>query len=115
EPYVVDTLTLPMKNPYRAWMRVGGFDFLPDGRAALSTWSGDVWICSGIDEKLEKLTWRRYASGLFHALGLAVVDGKIYTLGRDQITRLHDLNDDGEADYYECFNNDVTITQNFHE
>jgi hypothetical protein len=94
---------------------VGGFDFLPDGSAAISTWSGDVWICTGIDDNLEKLTWRRYASGLFHALGLKVVDGKIYTHGRDQLTRLHDFNNDGEADFYECFNNDVTITPNFHE
>jgi glucose/arabinose dehydrogenase len=113
--YVLDTLTLPDENPYKSWMRVGGFDFLPDGRAALSTWSGDVWLCSGIDDRLEKLTWKRYAAGLFHALGMTVRDGKIYVLGRDQITRLHDVNNDGEADYYECFNNDVTITQNFHE
>lgn len=113
--YVVDSLTLPEDNPYRSWMRVGGFDFLPQGKAALCTWSGDVWICSGIDDQLQKLTWRRYAAGLFHALGLVVKEGKIYVLGRDQITRLHDLNDDGEADFYECFNNDVMITENFHE
>jgi glucose/arabinose dehydrogenase len=34
--------------------------------------------------------WRRYASGLHQALGLKVVDDKVYVLGRDQITRLHD-------------------------
>jgi hypothetical protein len=115
DAYVLDELTLPENNPYKSWIRVGGFDFLPSGRASLSTWSGDVWICSGIDESLQKLTWKRYATGLFHALGLKVVDGQVYTLGRDQITRLHDLNNDGEADFYECFNNDVFITQNFHE
>src|SRR5262249_10065225 len=27
----------------------------------------------------------------------------IYVLGRDQITRLVDINGDGEADFYECF------------
>jgi len=32
-----------------------------------------------------------------------VVDGKIYILGRDQITILHDFNGDGEADFYENF------------
>lgn len=113
--YVLDSITLPEDNPYKSWIRVGGFDFLPNGQAAISTWSGDVWVCSGIDDKLEKLTWRRYATGLFHALGLKVVDGQIFTHGRDQLTRLHDLNNDGEADFYECFNNDVTITPNFHE
>lgn len=113
--YVVDTLTVPEDNPYKAWMRFGGLDFLADGKAAISTWSGDVWIVSGIDDKLEKLTWKRFATGLFQPLGLKVVDGKIYTLGREGITRLHDLNGDGEADFYESFNNDVHTTPGFHE
>ena len=113
--YTVDSLTPPFQNPYKSWMRFGGIDFFSDGRAAISTWSGDVWIVSGIDDKLENLTWKRYAAGLFHALGLKIVDDKVYVLGRDQITRLHDTNGDGEADFYECFNNDAMITTNFHE
>jgi hypothetical protein len=116
EPYTVDTLTVPFDNPYKSWMRIGGFDFFKDGkRAAVSTWSGDVWIVSGIDSKLEKLEWKRYATGLFQALGLKIVDEKIYVLGRDQITRLADLNGDNEADWYENFNNDVQVTPGFHE
>jgi hypothetical protein len=115
-PYTVDTLTVPFDNPYKAWMRLGSFDFFKDGkRAAVSTWSGDVWIVSGIDDSLKNLEWKRYATGLFQALGLKIVDEKIYVLGRDQITRLHDLNDDHEADWYECFNNDVQVTPGFHE
>ncbi len=34
---------------------------------------------------------------------------------RDQLTKLHDLNGDGEIDYYECFNNDHQVTEHFHE
>lgn len=114
--YVVDTLTAPTNNPWNAWIRFTGLDFFPDGkRAALCTWSGDVWIVSGLDDKLEKLTWRRFASGLHQPLGLKIVDGKIYTTCRDQITRLHDLNNDGEADFYENFNNDCIVTPNYHE
>ncbi len=113
--YAVDSLTPPFKNSYKSWLRFGGIDFFADGRAAISTWSGDVWVVSGIDDKLEKLTWKRYAAGLFHALGLKIVDDQVYVLGRDQITRLHDLNGDGEADFYECFNNEAMITTNFHE
>jgi hypothetical protein len=97
-------------------MRIGGFDFFADGtRAALCTWSGDVWIVSGIDDKLPRLEWRRIATGLFQPLGLKIVDDEIYVLGRDQITRLHDFNGDGEADFYENFNNDCEVTANFHE
>jgi len=114
-PYVVDTLTAPEQNPYKSWMRFTGLDFFADGRAALCTWSGDVWIVSGIDDSLETLTWKRFAAGIGQPMGLKIVDGVIYTTARDQITRLHDLNGDGEADYYECFNNDIKLTTNFHE
>ena len=114
--YVVDTITPPFQNPWNSWIRFGGFDFFPDGKsAALCTWSGDVWVVSGIDDKLEKLTWKRYAAGLFQPLGLKIVDGKVYVHGRDRITRLHDLNNDGEADFYESFNNDLMVTPGFHE
>jgi glucose/arabinose dehydrogenase len=115
DAYVIDSLTPPFKNPYDSWIRFGGFDFFGDGRAAVSTWSGDVWTVSGIDEKLDKLVWKRYAAGIFQALGLKIVGDQVYTLGRDGITRLHDLNGDGEADFYECFNNDFLVTANFHE
>lgn len=114
-PYVVDTLTEPARNPWNAKMFFGGFDFFPDGRAAICTFHGDVWIVSGIDDSLENLEWRRFATGMFQPLGLKIVDDRIYVLGRDQITRLHDLNHDGEADYYENFNNDAVVTSNYHE
>ncbi len=115
-PYVVDTITSPEKNPYDAWLRFSGFDFFPDGKsAAICTWNGDVWVVKGIDDKLDHLTWQRYATGLFQSLGLKIVNGEVYVLGRDQITRLHDLNGDGEADFYENFNNDCQISSGFHE
>ncbi|MEZ5965143.1 MAG: DUF6797 domain-containing protein [Planctomycetota bacterium] len=114
--YVVDDIPVPFDNPYGSWMRLGGFDFFADGtRAALSTWNGDVWVVSGIDDKLDAVTWKRFASGLFDPLGLRIVDDLIYVHGRDGITRLRDLDGDGEADSYECFNHDVLITEGFHE
>ena len=115
KPYIVDTIEVPEENPWSAWMRFGGIDFFSDGRAALCTLSGDVWVVSGIDEKLESVSWKRFAAGLFQPLGLRIVDDQLYVLGRDQITRLHDLNNDGEADFYENFNNDCIVTSSFHE
>ncbi len=115
-PYVVDTLTAPEENPFHSWLRFGGMDFFKGGtKAALSTWSGDVWVVSGIDGTLEKLTWKRVAAGLFQPLGLRIVDDQIYVLGRDGITRLTDLNGDGETDFYDAFNHDVAVTTGFHE
>ena len=114
-PYVVDNIAPPVPNPWNANTFIGGFDFFPDGRAAVCTFHGDVWIVSGIDAKLDKLTWRRYATGMFQPLGVKVVGGKVFVTCRDQITRLHDLNNDGEADFYENFNNETVVTPNYHE
>lgn len=111
-PYVVDRLAEPAKNPWKADTLFGGFDFFADGRAAICTEQGEVWVVSGIDDKLEKLSWRRFASGLFQPLGLRIVHDEVYVLGRDQITRLRDLNGDGEADLYENIYNDTIISSN---
>ena len=113
--YVVDTLTPPFDNPWKAMLFFGGHDFFSNGDAAICSVYGDVWIVGGIDDKLERITWRRFATGLFQPLGLRIVEDRIYVLGRDQITRLHDLNGDGEADYYENFNNDCQVTPHSHE
>ena len=115
QPYASDEIPLPEDNPYKSWLRPGGHDFLPDGTCVVANISGDVWLVSGLDEKLEHVKWKRFATGLFQPLGCKVVDGQIYVLGRDQITRLHDLNNDGEADYYENFNNACVVTENYHE
>jgi hypothetical protein len=114
-PYVVDDIGLPTDNPWHASVRFGGLDFFPDGRAALCTWDGDVWIVSGLDAKLDKVRWKRFAAGLQQPLGLKIIKGVIHTAGRDQVTRLHDLNGDGEADFYENFNNDAGLTLQRHE
>ena len=114
--YVQDVITPPVPNPWNRRVRFGGMDFFADGkRAALSTWDGDVWVVSGIDDKLDKLTWKRFASGGFETLGLKIVDDVIYTSGRDQITRYRDLDGDGSADVYETFNDDITSSPGFHE
>jgi hypothetical protein len=105
-PYVIDTLTVPYNNPYKALMFLSGIDFLPNGDLAVCTAHGDVWLVQGVDDKLERLTWKRFATGLYQPLGLKVVDGVIHVLERGQLTRLHDTNGDGEADFYECLNGD---------
>jgi hypothetical protein len=113
-PFAVDTITVPESNPWRSWMRLTAFDFFSDGRAAVTTWNGDVWIVSGIDEQLKNVKWKRFAAGLFDPLGLKIVRDEIYVLERHQITRLHDLNNDGEADYFENFNNDAGVSPSYH-
>jgi hypothetical protein len=105
-PFAIDTLTVPYDNSYKALMFCSGLDIMPNGDLAICTAHGDVWLVKGANDKLDKLTWKRFATGLYQPLGLKVVDGKIHVLERGQLTRLHDTNGDGEADFYECVNND---------
>jgi hypothetical protein len=115
EGFAVDTLTPPFANPYKALLFFGGHDFFSNGDAAICTMHGDVWRVSGIDAELKKLTWKRYATGMFHPLGLKVVDDQVYITCRDQLTRLHDFNGDNEADFYEAFNHEIEIGKHVHE
>lgn len=113
-PYAVDTVTLPELNPWNSWMRISALDFFGDGRCAVCTLSGDVWIVSGLDASLGQLNWKRFATGLYEPLGLRIVNDTVHVLGRDRVTRLHDLNQDGEADFYESFNSDLEVYPTYH-
>jgi hypothetical protein len=113
-PFAVDTVTIPEKNPWNSWMRLTALDFFSDGRAAVATWNGDVWIVSGLDDALKNVQWKRFAAGLFDPLGLKIRDDELFVLERHQITRLRDLNGDGEADFYENFNDEAGVSPSYH-
>ena len=112
--YVMDSVSMPNDNPWKCWMKPSGLDFFSDGRAAVCTFSGDVWVVSGLDAKLDHVKWKRFAAGLYEPLGLKIVDNAIYVLDRNGIVKLHDLNNDGEADFYESFNSDMISDANYH-
>jgi putative heme-binding domain-containing protein len=111
--FAIDTVTLPHGdlNPFRSALRIGGVGCLSDGRVVVATLMGEVWIVAGIQEMPKQpLRWQRIASGLYQALGVVIQKDSILVLGSDQITRLHDLNGDHEADYYECVTNAFPTT-----
>ncbi len=113
-PFAADALTAPESNPWLAQTRFTGLDFFSDGRLAVCTWDGDVWLVEQLPDGAN-LRWQRVASGLYQPLGLKVIREKIHVLCRDQLAVLHDLNGDGETDFYECLNNDHQVTEHFHE
>lgn len=110
-PYVVDRIPLPFNNTWNSWMRPSGLDFFSDGRLAMSTYSGDVWIAEGIDKNLDNVKWQRIATGLYDPFGVKIVDDEIYVTCRDRIVRLKDLNGDGETDFYESFFADTDVSR----
>ena len=112
--YTLDTLKLPESNPWNSWFRTSALDFFADGRMVLATHGGDVWIVSGIDDDLEEMKWKRFASGLYEPFGVKVVGGQIYLTCKDRLVRLHDFNGDDEADFYESFSADTDVSFFFH-
>lgn len=114
-PFATDRLTIPFENPYGTLFFITAHDFFSDATAAVATMTGEVWLVKGIDEKLQKLRWKRFATGLHQPLGMKVVKDKLYVLGRDQITCLHDLNGDDEADFYECVTNAMQTSPGGHD
>lgn len=112
--YAMDTLTRPESTPWNTWFRTSALDFFSDGRMALATHGGDIWILSGIDEGLKEIKWKRFAGGLYEPFGVCVVDDVLYVTCKDRLTRLHDFNHDGEADFYESFSADTDVSTYFH-
>lgn len=98
--------------------RVGGIDFLPDGRMVLCTWDPDgaVYIISGTESgDPNKVNIKRIASGLAEPLGIKVVDKDIYVFQKQELTRLRDVDGDEVIDEYYTLANGYGVTDNFHE
>ncbi|MDX2287153.1 MAG: family 16 glycoside hydrolase [Bacteroidia bacterium] len=99
--------------------KVGGMDFLPDGRLVVSTWDpdGSVYVLSNVVNSTdpEAIQVKRIAAGLAEPLGLKVVDGQIYVLQKQELTQLIDRNGDGITDEYRSVCNGWRASANFHE
>lgn len=100
-PIAERPLNLPSENPWKRVVRPTDIAFLSNGDALITTLDGDVWRVENIAG--DTATWSRATFGLFEPMSIAV-NGKdeVFVLGRDQITRLQDVNGDGFFDYHIC-------------
>jgi cytochrome c len=109
---------LTQARPGEFLPKVAGMDFLPDGRLVVSTWDalGAVYVLEGVSTgDPKKIKVKRIAQGLAEPLGLKVVDGEIYVLQKQELTKLIDTNKDGVIDEYQCFAKGWKASANFHE
>jgi cytochrome c len=95
--------------------RVGGLALLPDGRLALATWDGEVFLLDHHDQTADELTIQPFASGLAEPLGITVVNGRLYVLQKQELTQLIDHDHDGVADEYRAIASGWPVSANFHE
>ncbi|MFB9295761.1 c-type cytochrome [Persicitalea jodogahamensis] len=98
--------------------KVGAMAFLPDGRLLVTTWDavGGLYVLDGVTgENPTEVKVKRIASGLAEPLGMAVVDGEIYVLQKQELTKLIDHDGDEVIDEYRTICNSWEATADFHE
>lgn len=110
--YKIITLPIPEGVPLEA----GAVEFLPDGKLALSTRLGDIYIAQNpLAENLGAIQYKQFASGLHEVLSLAWRDGWLYCVQRCEVTRMKDTDGDGRADIFETVSDGWEINGNYHE
>lgn len=106
EAYVLDSIPLPVPNPWKRNVRLADIAFLNNqGEAAGVTFDGDVWLISGLKGDLETVTWKRFASGLHEPMSIVARKDELFVFDRTGIWKLVDTNNDRECDRYEMFCN----------
>src|SRR6188768_2750047 len=92
---------ISVATPEGILLEVGGVATLPDGRIALATRRGDVWLVENASMDGGVPEYTKFATGLHEALGLTWYKGSLYTAQRGELTKLTDTNGDDIADQYE--------------
>ena len=84
---------LPLAKDWN--LLVTGMDWLKDGRLAICTWPGDVFLLSGVTDD-ETVTVRRLLSGLNEPMGLLALDGNLYVSQKPELTEIR-FDDENES------------------
>lgn len=109
--YPIQTLPIPEGIS----LEVGGMVMMPNDALAVSTRHGEVWIIQNPYMKNGMLPrYHLFAQGMHEILGLNYIKGDLYLTQRSELTRLRDLDGDGEADDYETVYS-WPLAGNYHE
>lgn len=88
-----------IRPPEGVLLEVSGMARIPDGRMAIATRRGEIWLIE--NPSGDKPWFKLFASGLHEPLGLAWKDRALYTAQRAELTRLTDTDGDDQADSFE--------------
>jgi hypothetical protein len=107
---------LRFQTPKGVVMEAGAIELLPDGKMAVGTRRGEIWLIDNAyapDPRDVKFT--RFAHGLHEVLGLAAKDGWLYVTQRCELSRIKDTDGDGKADLFETVSDGWEINGDYHE
>ncbi len=117
EPKQEDYYTIThLKAPEGAVIEGGGIELLPDGRVAVCTRRGEIWMLENpgaADGKAAK--WSLFTNQLHEPLSIAYRDGWLYAVQRAELTRMKDTDGDGRANVYETVTDGWGSSINYHE
>lgn len=98
--------------------RVGGIDFIDENQMIICTWDaeGAVYILKNYNsEDPEQIVVKQIAKGLAEPLGIKMVDGEIYVLQKQELTKLIDHDGDEIIDEYQKVCDTWHVTSHYHE
>ncbi|MEC8779255.1 MAG: hypothetical protein VXX28_09485, partial [Verrucomicrobiota bacterium] len=102
--------------PENIVLEAGGIEQMPNGKVAVSTRRGDIFMVSNLlDDVQGNETFSLWARGLHEVLGLSYADGWLYVTQRPEITRIKDSDSDGRADVFETVSDEWGISGDYHE
>ena len=81
-------------------LECGGLEWLPDGKLAVGTRRGDIYIVENVlQDPPTDIKFTKWATGLHEILGLAYnkKDGYLYACQRPEVTRLKDTDNRGHT------------------
>jgi hypothetical protein len=110
EFYPIVNIPLPKDTVIEA----GAFAVLPDGRVAVGTRHGEIFLIAGIDAPKPVPVFHRFASGLDEIFGLTWQDNAFRVTQSCELTRVSDFNTDGVADSFQTIS-DAWGYANYHE
>ena len=67
---------------------ITGMDWLGDGRLAVCTWPGEVYLLDGLLDENGPVTFHRLAKGLNEPMGLLVRGGRLYVSQKPELTEI---------------------------
>jgi glucose/arabinose dehydrogenase len=107
---------LSFEIPSGEVLEPGAFEPMPDGKMAVGTRRGEIWLIENPYAKDPKdARFTRFAHGMHEVLGLAQKDGWLYVTHRPDVSRIKDTNGDGKADVFEVVAQGWEISGDYHE
>lgn len=110
--YRITTFEVPLEETIEAC----GFQFMSDGRLAVCSRRGDIFMVQNpLADEVKSDQFSVYARGLHEPLTLAERDGWLYATQRPEVTRMKDEDGDGKADVFETHADGWGVSGDYHE